>query len=140
VWIAFEQIGAADAALAMSVDYARLRHAFGRPIGSFQGIKHKLADMYVRNQLARSNACCGAWALMADPAELPLAAASARLSASEAAEFAAKETIQTHGGIGATWEADPHLFYRRARVLQGAIGGPAVWRERLVNALEARVG
>jgi alkylation response protein AidB-like acyl-CoA dehydrogenase len=123
----------------MSVDYAKLRHAFGRPIGSFQGIKHKLADMYVRNQLARSNACCGAWALTADPAELPMAAASARLSASEAAEFAAKETIQTHGGIGATWEADPHLFYRRARVLQGAIGGPAVWRERLVNALEARV-
>jgi acyl-CoA dehydrogenase len=140
VWIAFEQIGAADAALAMSVDYARLRHAFGRPIGSFQGIKHKLADMYVRNQLARSNACCGAWALTADPSELPLAAAAARLSASEAAEFAAKETIQTHGGIGATWEADPHLFYRRARVLQGAIGGPAVWRERLVSALEARVG
>jgi acyl-CoA dehydrogenase len=139
VWIAFEQLGAAEAALAMSVDYAKLRHAFGRPIGSFQGIKHKLADMYVRNQLARSNACCGAWALTADPAELPMAAASARLSASEAAEFAAKETIQTHGGIGATWEADPHLFYRRARVLQGAIGGPAVWRERLVNALEARV-
>jgi acyl-CoA dehydrogenase len=139
VWIAFEQVGAADAALAMSVDYARLRHAFGRPIGSFQGIKHKLADMYVRNQLARANACCGAWALTADPAELPLAAASARVSASEAAEFAAKETIQTHGGIGATWEADPHLFYRRARVLQGVIGGPAVWRERLVHALATRV-
>ena len=140
VWIAFEQLGAADAALALSVDYARLRHAFGRPIGSFQGIKHKLADMYVRNQLARANACCGAWALTADPAELPLAAASARLSASDAAEFAAKECIQTHGGIGATWEADPHLFYRRARVLQGLIGGPAVWRERLVGALQARVG
>ncbi|NRF65876.1 acyl-CoA/acyl-ACP dehydrogenase [Aquincola sp. S2] len=139
VWIAFEQVGAADAALAMSVDYARLRHAFGRPIGSFQGIKHKLADMYVRNQLARANACCGAWALTAGSAELPLAAASARISASEAAEFAAKETIQTHGGIGATWEADPHLFYRRARVLQGVIGGPAVWRERLVEALQAGV-
>lgn len=140
VWIAFEQVGAADAALAMSIDYAKLRHAFGRPIGSFQGIKHKLADMYMRNQLARANACCGAWALTADPVELPLAAASARVSASEAAEFAAKETIQTHGGIGATWEADPHLFYRRARVLQGLVGGPAVWRERLVDALQARVG
>jgi acyl-CoA dehydrogenase len=139
VWIAFEQVGAADAALAMSVDYARIRHAFGRPIGSFQGIKHKLADMYTRNQLARANACCGAWALTADPAELPLAAASARVAACEAAEFAAKETIQTHGGIGATWEADPHLFYRRARTLQGLLDGPAVWRERLVDALQARV-
>jgi acyl-CoA dehydrogenase len=140
VWVAFEQVGGADAALAMSVDYARLRHAFGRPIGSFQGIKHKLADMYVRNQLARANACCGAWALTADPAELPLAAASARVSACEAGEYAAKETIQTHGGIGATWEADPHLFYRRARWLQGVLDGPAVWRERLVGALEAKLG
>ena len=140
VWIAFEQVGGADAALAMSADYARLRHAFGRPIGSFQGIKHKLADMYTRNQLARANACCGAWALTADPGELPLAAASARVAACEAAEFAAKETIQTHGGIGATWEADPHLYYRRARTLQGLLDGPVVWRERLVDALEARVG
>ena len=140
VWVAFEQVGGADAALALSVDYARIRHAFGRAIGSFQGIKHKLADMYTRNQLARANACCGAWALTADPGELPLAAASARVAASEAAEFAAKETIQTHGGIGATWEADPHLFYRRARVLQGLLDGPAVWRERLVDALQAKVG
>ncbi len=139
VWIAFEQVGGADAALALSVDYARIRHAFGRAIGSFQGIKHKLADMYTRNQLARANACCGAWALTADADELPLAAASARVAACEAGEFAAKETIQTHGGIGATWEADPHLFYRRARVLQGLLGGPAVWREQLVEALQARI-
>jgi alkylation response protein AidB-like acyl-CoA dehydrogenase len=138
VWFAFEQIGLADAALALSSDYARLRHAFGRPIGSFQGIKHKLADMYVRNQLARANACCAAWAIGADAAELPLAAATARVAASEAAEYASRETIQTHGGIGATWEADPHLFYRRARVLQGQLGPPARWRERLVHALEAR--
>jgi len=121
------------------VEYARIRHAFGRPIGSFQGIKHKLADMYTRIQLARANACCGAWALTADAAELPLAAASARVAACDAAEFAAKEAIQTHGGIGATWEADPHLFYRRARTLQGVVDGPAVWRERLVDALQARV-
>ena len=139
VWVAFEQVGGADAALAASVDYARMRHAFGRPIGSFQGIKHKLADMYTRNQLARANACCGAWALTAEPSELPLAAASARVAACEAAEYAAKETIQTHGGIGATWEADAHLFYRRARALQGLLDGPMVWRERLVDALQERV-
>jgi len=139
VWVAFEQVGGADAALALSADYARIRHAFGRPIGSFQGIKHKLADMYVRNQIARANACCAAWALAADAHELPLAAASARVAACEAGEFAAKEAIQTHGGIGATWEADPHLFYRRARVLQGLLDGPAAWRERLVQALQARV-
>ena len=92
VLVAFEQIGGADAALAMATDYAKLRHAFGRPIGSFQAIKHKLADMYTRNELARSNACYAAWALDASAAELPLAAAAARVAASEAYEFAAKET------------------------------------------------
>ena len=138
VLIAFEQIGGADAALAMSVDYAKVRHAFGRPIGSFQAIKHKLADMYTRNQLARSNAWCAAWALDASPAELPLAAAAARLAASDAFEFAARETIQTHGGIGATWEADMHLFYRRAKGLALMLDSPAHWRNRLVDALERR--
>ena len=135
VLIAFEQIGGADAALAMSVEYAKIRHAFGRPIGSFQAIKHKLADMYTRNQLARSNAWYAAWALDAGPAELALAAAAARVAACEAYEFAAKETIQTHGGIGATWEADMHLFYRRARVLHGLVDSPLHWRHRLVEAL-----
>jgi len=138
VFIAFEQIGGADAALALSTEYARLRHAFGRPIGSFQAIKHKLADMYTRNQLARANACYAAWALDASPAALPLAAAAARVAASEAFEFAAKETIQTHGGIGATWEADMHLFYRHAKGLQLLLDGPATWRNRLVDALQAR--
>jgi len=139
VYVAFEQIGGADAALAMSVDYAKIRHAFGRPIGSFQAIKHKLADMYTRNQLARANACYAAWALDAGAAELPLAAAAARLAAGDAFEFAAKETIQTHGGIGATWEADMHLFYRRAKGLGVLLDGPASWRNRLVDALQDRM-
>jgi alkylation response protein AidB-like acyl-CoA dehydrogenase len=139
IWIAFEQVGGADAALAMSAEYARIRHAFGRPIGSFQAIKHKLANIYTRNQLARSNAVFGAWALDSGATELPLAAAAARVAASEAYEFAAKETIQTHGGFGVTWEADPHLFYRRARSLQALLDGPARWRNRLVDQLEARI-
>ncbi len=139
VLVAFEQVGGADAALQMSVDYARMRHAFGRPIGSFQAIKHKLADMYVKNQLARSNAWYAAWALDASPDDLPLAASAARLAASEAFEFAAKETIQTHGGIGATWEADMHLFYRRAKALMLGLDSPPQWRQRLVAQLERRV-
>jgi alkylation response protein AidB-like acyl-CoA dehydrogenase len=138
VLTAFEQIGGADAALAMSAEYAKIRHAFGRPIGSFQAIKHKLADMYVRNELARSNAYYAAWALDAQSAELPLAAAAARVAASEAYEYAAKETIQTHGGIGATWEADMHLFYRRARLLMLLLDSPPCWRNRLVSELERR--
>ena len=91
--------------------------------------------MYTRNQLARSNAWYAAWALDASPAELPLAAAAARMAASEAFEFAAKETIQTHGGIGATWEADMHLFYRRARGLMALLWTARPnWRQRLVGA------
>lgn len=138
VLIAFEQIGGADAALAMGVEYAKVRQAFGRPIGSFQAIKHKLADMYTRNQLARSNAWYAAWALDASPADLPLAAAAARIAASDAFEFAAKETIQTHGGIGATWEGDMHLFYRRAKGLALMLDNPASWRNRLVDTLARR--
>ena len=90
--------------------YAMERYAFGRPIGSFQAIKHKLADVYVAIELARSNAYYGAWALSADAAELPLAAATARVSATEAFHLASKENIQTHGGIGFTWDVDCHLY------------------------------
>jgi acyl-CoA dehydrogenase len=139
VLIAFEQIGGADAALAMATDYAKLRQAFGRPIGSFQAIKHKLADMYTRNELARSNAYYAAWALDSSEADVPLAAAAARVAASEAYEYAAKENIQTHGGIGATWEADMHLHYRRSRLLMLMLDSPPQWRQRLVGQLEQRV-
>lgn len=139
VFVAFEQIGGADAALAMSVEYAKIRHAFGRPIGSFQAIKHKLADMYVRNEVARSNCYYAAWALDCSDDELPLAAAAARVAASEAYEFAGKETIQTHGGIGATWEADMHLFYRRSRLLMLMLDSPPGWRNRLVGELERKM-
>ncbi len=138
VLLAFEQIGGADKALEMAKGYALDRYAFGRPIGGYQAIKHKLADVYVKNEIARSNAYYGAWALNARAAELPLAAATARVAASEAFWFASKENIQTHGGIGFTWEADPQLYYRRSRQLSLAAGAPAQWRERLVAQLEMK--
>ena len=115
--MAFEQVGGADTCLAMAKDYAVSRYAFGRPIGSYQAIKHKLADMYVNTELARSNAYFGAWALSTNARELPLAAAAARVSATQAFDYAAKESTQTHGGIGYTWEMDCHLFYKRSREL-----------------------
>ena len=138
VLTAFEQVGLAQACLDMAVAFAMERHAFGRPIGSFQAIKHKLADVYVATELARSNAYYGAWALAADAAELPLAAASARVSATEAAWLAAKENIQTHGGIGFTWEMDCHLYYRRAKLLGLTLGSAPWWKDRVVAALETR--
>jgi alkylation response protein AidB-like acyl-CoA dehydrogenase len=122
----------------MAKDYALGRYAFGRVIGSYQAIKHKLADMYVKNEVARSNAYYGAWALNTSAAELPAAASAARIAGSEAYWFASKENIQTHGGMGFTWEVDCHLYYRRSRQLALVAGGPKVWKERLVNQLERR--
>ena len=136
--MAFEQVGGAQAALDMANAYAKERYAFGRPIGSFQGIKHKLADMYIQVELARSNAYYGAWAVHTAAAELPIAAAVARIAASEAGWFVTKENIQTHGGMGFTWQMDCHLYYRRAKLLSLALGGSREWKLRLVNELRAR--
>jgi alkylation response protein AidB-like acyl-CoA dehydrogenase len=135
VLLAFEQIGGADRALEMARDYALDRMAFGRQIGSFQALKHMMADMYVSTTLARSNAYYGAWALSTDAAELPVAAATARISATEAFRHCAKNNIQVHGGMGFTWEADCHLYYRRASGLSAALGSPSVWEERLIERL-----
>ncbi len=138
VLFAMEQLGGADVCLQMSVDYAKGRFAFGRPIGSFQAIKHKLADMYIKNELARANCYYGAWALSTDSPELPTASAAARVAAIDAYHYASKENIQTHGGIGFTWESDCHLFYRRAKLLALALGSARVWKDRLIDALEAQ--
>jgi len=136
ILMAFEQVGGADQCLVMAKDYAMQRYAFGRPIASFQAIKHKLADMYVGNELARSNAYYGAWALSTGARELPLAAAAARISATQAFDYASKESIQTHGGIGFTWEADCHFYYKRSKQLGLALGPQRAWKEKLVSELE----
>ena len=119
----------------MAVNYANERFAFGRAIGSFQAIKHMLADMYVATKLAESNCYYAAWALANDAPELPLAAATARVGASSAFQLCAKDNIQVHGGMGFTWEFDCHLYYRRSNYLALELGGPSEWEARLVDAL-----
>lgn len=136
VLFAWEQTGGAQAALEMAREYAMGRYAFGRPIASYQAIKHKLANMYVKNTLARSNCYFGAWALNTDAAELPLAAATARVSATQAYYFASKENVQTHGGMGFTWEFDCQFYFRRAKLLSVNIGSEAMWQDRLITAVE----
>jgi alkylation response protein AidB-like acyl-CoA dehydrogenase len=121
----------------MARDYAVERMAFGRPIGSFQAIKHMLADMYAANVLARSNAYYGAWALNSSAAELPRAAATARVSATTAYQRCARDNIQVHGGMGFTWELDCHLHYRRSNLLAVALGGLGEWENRLVAHIDA---
>jgi acyl-CoA dehydrogenase len=133
--LAFELLGGAQACLDMAVEYAKQRYAFGRPIGSFQAIKHKLADMYIAVELARSNAYFAAWALAGDPLKLTIAAASAQVCASTAFQLCAKENIQVHGGFGVTWEADCHLYLRRAKMLAALTGPSSDWKEHIVSEL-----
>ncbi|XOV85632.1 MAG: acyl-CoA dehydrogenase family protein [bacterium] len=135
VLFAFEQLGGAQRALEMAVEYAKERFAFGRAIGSFQAIKHMLADMFVTMKLAESNCYYAAWALANNTPELPLAAATARVGATEAFQLCAKDNIQVHGGMGFTWEFDCHLYYRRSNFLALEIGGLSEWEDRLAQAL-----
>ena len=135
VLFAFEQLGGAQRALDMAVEYAKERFAFGRPIGSFQGLKHMMADMYVALKLAESNCYYAAWALATDADELPLAAATARVSATQAYQLCSRDNIQVHGGMGFTWEFDCHLYYRRSNYLALQLGGLSVWENKLVDAL-----
>jgi acyl-CoA dehydrogenase len=138
VLIAFEQLGGADRTLEMARDYALDRIAFGRPIGSFQAIKHILADMYVSATLARSNCYYGAWALSTNSSELAEAAAGARISATEAFQHCSKQNIQVHGGMGFTWEFDCHLYYRRSAALALALGSRSYWEDQLIDRMRQR--
>jgi alkylation response protein AidB-like acyl-CoA dehydrogenase len=135
---AFEQVGGADRALEMARDYALDRIAFGRPIGSFQAIKHILADMYVSATLARSNCYYGAWALSTGSSELGEAAATARVSATNAFQHCSKNNIQVHGGMGFTWAFDCHLYYRRSNLLALNLGSQSLWEDRLIDRLRAK--
>lgn len=129
-----EAIGGAEACLEMARDYAMDRSIFARPLASYQAIKHKLADIKTRLELARSMADYAAWVADNDPAALPAAAASARLTAIAAFEAAARENIQVHGGIGYTFEANCHFYYRRERTLSLSLGAREYWANRLVEA------
>jgi alkylation response protein AidB-like acyl-CoA dehydrogenase len=113
--LAAEQAGGAQWCLDAAVAYARTRHQFGRPIGSFQAVKHRCADMMVAVEAARSAAYLAALTPHADAAELAVAATSAQVCCSNAYTEAAAGAIQVHGGIGFTWEHDAHLYYKRAK-------------------------
>jgi len=135
IYIGFEQLGGADKALETAVEYAKERMAFGRQIGSFQAVKHMCADMYVSATLARSNAYYGAWAVSTGSSELPVAAATVRVSSTQAYQHCAKNNIQVHGGMGFTWAFDCHLHYRRSNALALVIGPQSQWEDRLIEQM-----
>jgi alkylation response protein AidB-like acyl-CoA dehydrogenase len=135
VALAFEQVGGAARCLEMAVDYAKVRHQFGRPIGSFQAIKHKCADMLVLVESAKSAAYYAGWAADADEDELQVVAPLAKSYCSDAFFTCAAENIQVHGGIGFTWEHDAHLYFKRAKTSQLMFGDPGRWRAILADRI-----
>jgi len=133
ILLAAEQVGGAQRCLDMAVEYAKIRVQFGRPIGSFQAIKHKCADMLLDVESARSAAYYAA-SVLDDDSESPLiAAALAKAHCSSAYTRVAAENIQIHGGIGFTWEHPAHLYFKRAKTSEILLGDPAWQRERLAD-------
>lgn len=137
VLTAFEQVGGAERAFEITVEFTQERYAFGRPVSSFQALKHRMADMWCEIQLARSNAYYGIWALSNEDPELAVAAAAARIAACKAYELQTVEMLQLHGGVGFTWEYDCHLFFRRAKLLAVMLGNPSIWKDKLVSRVAA---
>ena len=129
VGLAAEQAGGAQRALEMAVEYAKLREQFGRPIGSFQAIKHKCASMLVTVESMKSAAYYGLWAVSSGSDELPLVASVAKAFCSDGYTAVTAENIQVHGGIGFTWEHPAHLYLKRARSSRVLLGGPDFHRD-----------
>src|SRR5436305_1153766 len=130
-----EMVGGAQKVLEMAVDYAKVRVQFGRPIGSFQAIKHKCADMLLEVESAKSAAYYAAWAAAEDNEELPVVASLAKAYCSDAYFHAAAENIQIHGGIGFTWEHDAHLYFKRAKSSEILLGDATYHRELLAQRI-----
>jgi alkylation response protein AidB-like acyl-CoA dehydrogenase len=135
VALANEMIGGAQFVLDMSVEYAKVRVQFGRPIGSFQAIKHKCADMLLEVESGKSAAYYAAWAAAEDNEELPVVAALAKAYISDAYFHCAAENIQIHGGIGFTWEHDAHLYFKRAKSSEIFLGDATYHRELLAQRI-----
>ena len=138
VILAWEAIGTAQSAMAMTVAYAKERVAFGQAIGRYQGVKHKCADMYIKLEIARAHALHGLAMIATGDPELRQAAAAARVASLDALSYCAEENVQLHGGIGFTWESDCQFYYRCGRTLSAALGPRNWWADRLVRALEQR--
>jgi alkylation response protein AidB-like acyl-CoA dehydrogenase len=135
--IAAESIGAVQTCLDMSVAYAKERFTFGRAIGSYQALKHELTEVLRRLENSRGLEYYAGWAGESQPEDFPLAASAARSSAGQALDFAARSMINVHGGIGATWEHDAPLFFRRAQLSRRLLGGTHDATDRVAERVMA---
>jgi alkylation response protein AidB-like acyl-CoA dehydrogenase len=135
VALSAEQVGGAQRCLDMSVEYAKQRVQFGRPIGSFQAIKHKCADMFLRVESARSASYYAGWAAATNDRELPVLASLAKAYCSDAYFHCAAESVQIHGGVGFTWEYDVHLHFKRAKSSESLLGDAVYHRELVAQRI-----
>ena len=140
VSVSSELVGVCDRALSMTVEYVKERRQFGVPVGSFQAVSHRCAQMLLETEKARSTAAFAGWTADADPEGLAEAAAMAKVCASSAGREVTAGAIQMHGGIGFTWEADVHWLYKRAQLDAALLGGAKRHRARLAAILAERVG
>ncbi|HST41217.1 MAG TPA: acyl-CoA dehydrogenase family protein [Conexibacter sp.] len=140
--IAAESLGAVEESLRRSVEYAKERYTFGRAIGSYQAVKHGLTEVLRRQENVRALLYYAGWARQDAPGEFAVAASAARSAAGAALDFAARELISVHGGIGATWEHDAPLFFRRAQLSRRLLGGTGDATDRVASELlgAARAG
>lgn len=139
VFACAEMLGGANRALELAVEYAKDRVQFGRPVGSFQAVKHRCADMLVDVEGMRSSTYWAAWCLGAGDREASIAASTAKVWSVDASKRVMASSLQVHGGIGFTWEHDLHLFMKRAQVDQLAFGDASFHRDRLARLLRTRV-
>lgn len=135
--LAAESLGTVETALESAVEYAKERFTFGRAIGSYQAVKHGLTEILRRQENTRSLLYYAGWAFDDQPDQFPLAASAARSAASSALDFASRQNINTHGGIGATWEHDAPLFFRRAQLSRRLLGGAGDATDRVAGELLA---
>jgi alkylation response protein AidB-like acyl-CoA dehydrogenase len=133
--ISSELVGVCERALQMTVEYVKERKQFGVPVGSYQAVSHRCAQMLLDTEKARATAAFAAWSADADPARLAEAAAMAKAAASDAGREVTASAIQAHGGIGFTWEADVHWLYKRAQLDAALLGGAKRQRARLASLL-----
>ena len=128
-----EMVGGMQRTLDLTVEYAKTRKQFGKPIGSFQAVQHQCADMYLETESARSAVYYAAWALQESAPDAAGAVSIAKIYASDAGRTVGNRGIQIHGGMGFTWENDLHLYYRRAKASETAFGDATFHRERLAR-------
>jgi alkylation response protein AidB-like acyl-CoA dehydrogenase len=140
VSVSSELVGICDRALNMTVEYVKDRKQFGVPVGAYQAVSHRCAQMLLDTEKARASAAFAAWTADADPEQLSEAAAMAKASASQAGREVTASAIQAHGGIGFTWEADVHWLYKRAQIDASMLGGAKRHRAQIASILADRLG